>query len=237
MYQRVIFGEVTHEENRRLTDLSLREWAVLVPVLVLIVWIGVYPTAFTGKTEATHRGAHRPGPEQGQRGARCDDPTSYPPPSPSVGLLPALIVLGAAAPRAAARPAAAARHARTTWAGSRWRGDRRPRCWWPWRAGAAEQRGVPRHGAARQLRALLRHGDLLRGGPGRAALDGLPPAAPAASPGEYYGLVLLRHRRHDADGLGRRPDRRVPRPGVMSLSLYVLAGLFKHAAGLRRGLA
>ena len=27
--------------------------ALLVPVLVFIVWIGVYPTAFTGKTEAT----------------------------------------------------------------------------------------------------------------------------------------------------------------------------------------
>jgi NADH-quinone oxidoreductase subunit M len=53
MYQRVIFGEVTHEENRRLRDLTPREWAVLVPVLALIVWIGVYPTAFTGKTEAT----------------------------------------------------------------------------------------------------------------------------------------------------------------------------------------
>jgi NADH-quinone oxidoreductase subunit M len=53
MYQRVIFGEVTHEENRGLHDLSLREWAVLVPVLVFIVWIGVYPAAFTGKTEAT----------------------------------------------------------------------------------------------------------------------------------------------------------------------------------------
>jgi NADH-quinone oxidoreductase subunit M len=53
MYQRVIFGEITREENRRLTDLSPREWAVLVPVLVFIVWIGIYPAAFTGKTEAT----------------------------------------------------------------------------------------------------------------------------------------------------------------------------------------
>jgi NADH-quinone oxidoreductase subunit M len=53
MYQRVAFGEVTHEDNRRLTDLTPREWALLAPVLVLIVWIGVYPTAFTGKTEAT----------------------------------------------------------------------------------------------------------------------------------------------------------------------------------------
>ena len=53
MYQRVIFGEVTHEENRRLVDLSPREWALLAPVLLFIVWIGVYPAAFTGKTEAT----------------------------------------------------------------------------------------------------------------------------------------------------------------------------------------
>jgi NADH-quinone oxidoreductase subunit M len=53
MYQRVIFGEVRHEANRRLPDLTLREWAILVPVLVFIVWIGVYPTAFTDKTRAS----------------------------------------------------------------------------------------------------------------------------------------------------------------------------------------
>jgi len=53
MYQRVVFGEVTREENRRLADLSPREWAVLLPVLVFIVWIGVYPAPFTGLTEAS----------------------------------------------------------------------------------------------------------------------------------------------------------------------------------------
>ena len=53
MYQRVVFGEVRHKENLGLADLSVREWAVLVPVVVLIVWIGVYPVAFTDKTEAT----------------------------------------------------------------------------------------------------------------------------------------------------------------------------------------
>ncbi|MGH7356481.1 MAG: NADH-quinone oxidoreductase subunit M [Candidatus Rokuibacteriota bacterium] len=52
MYQRVIFGRVTHDENRGLADLGPREWTVLVPILVFIVWIGVYPTVFTGKTEA-----------------------------------------------------------------------------------------------------------------------------------------------------------------------------------------
>jgi NADH-quinone oxidoreductase subunit M len=53
MYQRVIFGELTHEANRALPDLSLREWVILVPVLACIVWIGVYPVALTGKTEAS----------------------------------------------------------------------------------------------------------------------------------------------------------------------------------------
>ena len=65
MYQRVIFGEVTHEENRRLTDLTPREWAVLLPVLLFIVWIGVYPTTFTAMTEAERAGPDRPGAEQG----------------------------------------------------------------------------------------------------------------------------------------------------------------------------
>src|SRR5580765_8073519 len=51
MYQRVCFGELTSEANRRLTDLSPREWAVLLPVLLFIVWIGVYPTTFTTMTE------------------------------------------------------------------------------------------------------------------------------------------------------------------------------------------
>ncbi|MBI4588882.1 MAG: NADH-quinone oxidoreductase subunit M [Candidatus Rokubacteria bacterium] len=53
MYQRVCFGEITAEANRGLTDLTRREWAVLLPVLLFIVWIGVYPRPFTGKTEAS----------------------------------------------------------------------------------------------------------------------------------------------------------------------------------------
>jgi len=53
MYQRVIFGELTQEANRHLRDLSPREWALVVPLIVFIVWIGVYPAAFTGPTEAS----------------------------------------------------------------------------------------------------------------------------------------------------------------------------------------
>jgi NADH-quinone oxidoreductase subunit M len=53
MYQRVAFGELRHEANRHLSDLTPREWALLVPVVIMIVWIGVYPRTFTAKTEAT----------------------------------------------------------------------------------------------------------------------------------------------------------------------------------------
>jgi NADH-quinone oxidoreductase subunit M len=53
MYQRVIFGVITKEANRRLADLSPREWAILLPILAVIVWIGVYPASFTGMTEAS----------------------------------------------------------------------------------------------------------------------------------------------------------------------------------------
>jgi NADH-quinone oxidoreductase subunit M len=51
MYQRVIFGPVTHDENRRLADLSGRELAVLVPVIALCVVMGVYPAPFLSRMQ------------------------------------------------------------------------------------------------------------------------------------------------------------------------------------------
>jgi len=53
MFQRVMFGPITHEENRHLPDLTGRELAVLVPVILLIVWIGIYPQPFLKPTEAS----------------------------------------------------------------------------------------------------------------------------------------------------------------------------------------
>jgi NADH-quinone oxidoreductase subunit M len=46
LYQRVMFGPVTHEENKHLPDLNLREYATLVPLVVLCFWIGIYPKPF-----------------------------------------------------------------------------------------------------------------------------------------------------------------------------------------------
>jgi NADH-quinone oxidoreductase subunit M len=50
-YQRVFQGEVTREENRVLRDINLREVAMLVPVLALIVFIGVYPKPFLDRIQ------------------------------------------------------------------------------------------------------------------------------------------------------------------------------------------
>ncbi len=46
MVQRVFFGKVTNEQNRGLKDLDLREIGLMVPLLFLMVFMGVYPNAF-----------------------------------------------------------------------------------------------------------------------------------------------------------------------------------------------
>ena len=53
MYQRVIFGEVTNDENRKLSDLSGRERLVFVPIIALILWMGVYPSMFLSRSDPT----------------------------------------------------------------------------------------------------------------------------------------------------------------------------------------
>jgi NADH-quinone oxidoreductase subunit M len=46
MYQRVFFGGITHEENKTLKDVNLREQWTLIPLIVLCFWIGLYPKPF-----------------------------------------------------------------------------------------------------------------------------------------------------------------------------------------------
>jgi NADH-quinone oxidoreductase subunit M len=46
LYQRVMFGEVTHEENRGLRDVNLREMVTLVPLVIWCFWIGIFPKPY-----------------------------------------------------------------------------------------------------------------------------------------------------------------------------------------------
>jgi len=50
MVQRILYGPVDSDENRGLKDLSLRERIVLLPALVMIIVIGVYPGPFLART-------------------------------------------------------------------------------------------------------------------------------------------------------------------------------------------
>ncbi len=53
MFQRVMFGPLTKEENKVLPDLNAREILYLSILLVFIVWIGIYPKYFMDKTEVS----------------------------------------------------------------------------------------------------------------------------------------------------------------------------------------
>jgi NADH-quinone oxidoreductase subunit M len=46
LYQRMFFGEITNEKNKLLPDLSIREWAYMLPLVAMSLWIGMYPAPF-----------------------------------------------------------------------------------------------------------------------------------------------------------------------------------------------
>src|SRR5437667_3053269 len=49
LVQRVFFGPITREENRHIPDIAWNEVAAVVPLIILMVWIGVYPNMFLRK--------------------------------------------------------------------------------------------------------------------------------------------------------------------------------------------
>ena len=48
MFQKVFMGPLEKEENKALADLNWREIAVLVPIVILLFVIGLYPAPFFG---------------------------------------------------------------------------------------------------------------------------------------------------------------------------------------------
>jgi len=49
LIQRVFFGPITNEENRNVKEIAWNEIAALVPLVILMVWIGVRPNVFLRK--------------------------------------------------------------------------------------------------------------------------------------------------------------------------------------------
>jgi NADH-quinone oxidoreductase subunit M len=51
LYQRMFFGTIDNPKNEKLTDLSGREWAYMTPLVILSLWIGIYPRPFLNYIE------------------------------------------------------------------------------------------------------------------------------------------------------------------------------------------
>ena len=52
LYQRMFFGNVENPKNESLRDLKGREWAYMIPLVILSLWIGVYPKPFLDYVQA-----------------------------------------------------------------------------------------------------------------------------------------------------------------------------------------
>ncbi len=53
LFQRTMFGEPTTPENLNTKDMNLREVAYMLPLVILMFWIGLYPRPFLARIEPT----------------------------------------------------------------------------------------------------------------------------------------------------------------------------------------
>jgi NADH-quinone oxidoreductase subunit M len=53
LYQRTMFGKIENPKNEHLLDLNHREFATFAPLIILAVWIGLYPSPFLRRLESS----------------------------------------------------------------------------------------------------------------------------------------------------------------------------------------
>ena len=53
LYQRTMFGKIENPKNEHLLDLNFREFATFAPLLILAVWIGLYPKPFIDRLQTS----------------------------------------------------------------------------------------------------------------------------------------------------------------------------------------
>ncbi len=51
LYRRVVFGSVTNPEVSTMKELSGREMVLFVPIILLVIWLGIYPKAYMAAME------------------------------------------------------------------------------------------------------------------------------------------------------------------------------------------
>jgi NADH-quinone oxidoreductase subunit M len=54
LYQRVFFGKATEDLTHHMPDLNLREYAIIVPLILLMVWMGTYTQSFIPPISASN---------------------------------------------------------------------------------------------------------------------------------------------------------------------------------------
>jgi NADH-quinone oxidoreductase subunit M len=69
LFKRLFYGEITREDVRAMPDLSWREMGFFAPLIVLTLWMGVYPATFKDLID----------PAVAQIVARQQDSTGHPP--------------------------------------------------------------------------------------------------------------------------------------------------------------
>jgi NADH-quinone oxidoreductase subunit M len=53
LYRRVIFGSITKDDLKSILDLSPREIGIFAPLIILTIWMGIYPASFLSFFDAT----------------------------------------------------------------------------------------------------------------------------------------------------------------------------------------
>ena len=59
LYRKIIFGELTKDSLKAILDMNRREIVVFLPLVLLTVWMGVYPEFLPRSDGADHRQAGR----------------------------------------------------------------------------------------------------------------------------------------------------------------------------------
>jgi len=53
LYRRVVFGEIVHDDVRTMKEMSAREMTFFVPIVLLVLWIGIYPKPYFHAMDAS----------------------------------------------------------------------------------------------------------------------------------------------------------------------------------------